>query len=226
MVANPQELEQRLAKIERQLAGDPAEEPIDLRSLPLRSLQNQLEILWRPEGRELLEPKSVTATEIGELPGGRMERVLNQAIPNGAWTKLNYGRVRYDMGGFRSPAGCVDLINDRLVIRTPGIYVVTVTQQLEALANLNRIALYVNHVPIATGVGWSVAGTEQADPGGYSNPTLSTATILDCSTGDYLEAHMFQTTAAPALATSDQYYGSEVPLNHFACAWIGTGRTT
>lgn len=202
------QLEERLDRIEAQLRGDPGQEAIDLRALPLTRLENHLEFDWRPEGVQLLQPKSVGSEEIGELPGTLLDRTGALALAGGAVTVIPWQGAIYDIGGQWNNG-------TDLVIKTAGKYVITKGAYVEE----NGAGHYESGVYITpiNGSGRYIACGDSMYNAGNEAPLwiASSATIRHLSAGDIVQGYVYSTNAL----------GWNMPLatyNFLAIQWVGT----
>jgi hypothetical protein len=138
------DLDARLGSIERQLRGDPRSEPIDLAALPVANLQDHLETNWWPQGHELVEPHSIQAEQIGELPTAKRRRT--NAVAVGLTYTVLWETTDWDTGGMSNPAGTAFI-----TVRTPGKYIVIANWEWAAGVGGARLGvLFQNGTAIAT----------------------------------------------------------------------------
>jgi len=108
-------------------------------------------------------------------------RSSSQSIPNRVWTYVAFNSVAFDTDGMTASG------SDRLVINTPGFYVVglsaqfaansTGTRGLNILVNGSEIAMHLQNALTAAG---------------YDKPFLTFAPAMQYDAGDVIRARVFQ----------------------------------
>ena len=131
---------------------------------------------------------------------GRTYKNATQSIPSGGWTKLTWEVTEFDTDN------CVDLVNDRLVARTPGKYDVVGVALVAANATGQRV-IGIRKNGVVTGI-VETQGPNQSALTSY----LLTNTLVDMAAGDYLELWVFQNSGSNLLVDN--------LITHFAMSLV------
>lgn len=202
-------LVRRVEQLEDQLRGDTGE-PIDLRSLPLTRLQNHLEAEWLPSAPRLIEPKSITAQEIGLLPSAVMSTATDdgvattQLIASGVVTWLRFKDIEDDTLGIQaakqfvpSPAAAYSSIT----CRQPGMYLCSAGGEFNVLVTSTHA-----NMEIRLGRAGTAAGAETSiainhidfnASGGFSGvPGFNLSRLIRLYENDHIVATVSQDSGA------------------------------
>ncbi len=202
------DLVRRLDDLEDRLRGD-AGEPIDLRSLPLARLQNHLEAEWLPSAPRVIEPKSITAEEIGELPSAVVSTatdngvVTTQLIPNAITTWIRFKDVEEDTLGIQAvlsgkPAGSA---YTTLWCRQPGMYLVSGGGEFGLIAanTHTMVSLRVGRAGTAAGAETGIAhqqGSTNAAGGFADTPAYNLSRLIRLAENDHVCMTVHQDSGA------------------------------
>lgn len=214
------DLVRRIDDLEARLRGESGE-PIDLRSLPLNRLQNHLEAEWLPSAPRLIEPKSITAAEVGVLPGARVWLNGNYPIPNLATTPLEFNNIVYDsdnMVAFNTTPAYAWPYGAYFQARTPGIYLAVMGAAWNPTFTAAQVGWGMQWSPTPTGA-WTTIATH--DEGSVAGAVYGdTVAWLGALSADArIRCYAFQNSGAGQFVDS---YAVANRLTFFAAQWLGS----
>jgi hypothetical protein len=209
------DLAARVDAIEAQLRGDPDRDPIDLAAIPLKSLQNQLENNWQPEGLTMLQRKSITAEEIGELPGARLHLAADYYVANASWTGIEFDTVDHDTDKM------AELVFGKYVYlraRTAGKYVLTASVNWSGFAGGSR---YLGiHVYNGTRIHTLAEEYKVSDA---SQVPMSVSSIVHMSEDEQVFASVYHNAGGPLPVVTTAADGFDPHWGcHLAAQWVGS----
>jgi hypothetical protein len=188
------DLQERLAKLE--------DRRLTLKDLPLEALKSRLEQDLRPDGQTFLLPHTVREDAIGVLPAAHVRKTVNQTLTSGTATALTFGAEDFDTDALAD----LTTNNDRLIVRTPGLYLVGALVSFAVHATGSRIA-WIEHsgTDIISDVRPGLAGDG-------ASATLSTLRSLDKDA--YIRVKAYQNSGGDLDVTSARLWATwQCPSN-------------
>jgi len=157
------------------------------------------QVCWEADADTLYVGNGATLTEVGaggsSLDSAQMTRTAAQSINTGTWTKIAFDAEVFDNGGI------ADVVtNDRFDVATTDQYTVDAFVAIPGIDDGERVllAIRVNTVDVRYAAGFSVLSNMVV--------TVSRSTVLDLTSGDYVELYAHHSEgAAQNTETSEGY---------------------